>query len=109
MDKSMPECLCRPERVANHFTYIGFFLISPKDSYLLLMLLVLDWVQSYLKCKRTTLYNQLHMQVILFKKHGCNYGVTELQALGVVWAVKHFRSYLYGHRYDVCTDHEALK
>ena len=32
-------------------------LISPKDSYLLLML---DWVQSYLKCKRTTLYNQLH-------------------------------------------------
>ena len=43
------------------------------------------------------------------KKHECNYGVTELEALGVMWAVKHFRSYLYKHRCDVCTDHEALK
>ena len=43
------------------------------------------------------------------QKHECNYGVTELEALGVVWAVKHFRSYLYGHRCDVYSDHEALK
>ena len=43
------------------------------------------------------------------QKHDCNYGATELEVLGVVWAVKHFRSYLYGHRCDVYSDHEALK
>ena len=25
------------------------------------------------------------------------YGITELEALGVVWALKHFRAYLFGH------------
>ena len=41
--------------------------------------------------------------------HEKNYGVTELEALGVVWAVKYFRHYLYGHQCDVYTDHKALK
>ena len=41
--------------------------------------------------------------------HEKNYGVSELEALGVVWAVKQFRHYLYGHKCDVYTDHEALK
>ena len=44
-----------------------------------------------------------------FQNYECNYGITELKALGVVWAVKHFRPYLYGHSYNVYTDHEALK
>ena len=43
------------------------------------------------------------------QKHEQNYGVTELEALGVVWAVRHFRPYLYGHACKVYTDHEALK
>ena len=43
------------------------------------------------------------------QQHERNYGVTELEALGVVWAVKHFRHYLYGNRCDVYTDHEALR
>ena len=42
-------------------------------------------------------------------KHEQNYGITELEGLGVVWAVKHFRPYLYGHFCEVYTDHEALK
>ena len=41
--------------------------------------------------------------------HERNYAATEMEALGVVWAVKHFRQYLYGHRCHVHTDHEALK
>lgn len=41
--------------------------------------------------------------------HERNYGVTELEALGVMWAIKHFRHYLYGSRCDVFTDHEAPK
>lgn len=41
--------------------------------------------------------------------HERNYGSTELEALGVVWAVRHFRQYLYGHTCHVFTDHEALK
>ena len=40
--------------------------------------------------------------------HKGNYGVSELEALAVVWAVKHFQVYLYGHACDVYTDHEAL-
>ena len=41
--------------------------------------------------------------------HERNYGITELEGLGVVWATKHFRPYLYGHHCEVYTDHEALK
>ncbi len=41
--------------------------------------------------------------------HERNYAVTEMEALGVVWAIKHFRQYLYGHHCHVHTDHEALK
>ena len=38
-----------------------------------------------------------------------NYAVTELETLAVVWAVKHFRAYLYGHDVEVVTDHSAVK
>ena len=35
-----------------------------------------------------------------------NYAVTEL---AVVWAIKHFHAYLYGHDVEVVTDHSAVK
>ena len=41
--------------------------------------------------------------------HEKRYRITELEGLGVVWAVKYFRPYLYGHHCDIYTDHEALK
>ena len=39
--------------------------------------------------------------------HERNYGVTELETLGLVWAVKVFRPYLLGHHCIVYTDHAA--
>ena len=38
-----------------------------------------------------------------------NYGITELETLAVVWAVTHFRYYLYGHNVRIFTDHTAVK
>ena len=38
-----------------------------------------------------------------------NYGATELEALGVVWSLRHFRAYLLGHKCIVYTDHAPLK
>ena len=38
-----------------------------------------------------------------------NYAITELETLAVVWAVTHFRYYLYGHNVKIFTDHTAVK
>ena len=43
------------------------------------------------------------------QKHEKNYCSSELEALAVVWAVRHFRPYLYGHTCQLYTDHQALK
>ncbi len=37
------------------------------------------------------------------------YGITDLEALGIVWAPQHFRPYLLGHHSIVYTDHAPLK
>ena len=36
------------------------------------------------------------------------YSVNELELLGVVWSVEHFKYYLYGKHFTVITDHQAL-
>ena len=38
-----------------------------------------------------------------------NYSITDLETLAVVWAIQHFRAYLYGHKVTVVTDHLAVK
>ena len=38
-----------------------------------------------------------------------NYGITDLETLAVVWAVTHFRCYLYGHAVTIYTDHSAVR
>ena len=43
------------------------------------------------------------------QQHETRYWISELEALAVVWATKHFRVYLYGHPCDVYTDHEVLQ
>ena len=39
--------------------------------------------------------------------HEKNYGISELETLGLVWAVRYFRAYLLGHPCTVYTDHAA--
>ena len=36
------------------------------------------------------------------------YSVNELELLGVVWAITHFKCYLYGKHFTVITDQQAL-
>jgi len=42
-------------------------------------------------------------------KHEANYSVTELEELAIVWALRHFRAYLLGHKCIMYTDHSPLK
>src|SRR5581483_1613593 len=36
-----------------------------------------------------------------------NYGITELECLAIIWAVKYFRHYLHGSKFTIITDHSA--
>ena len=36
------------------------------------------------------------------------YSINELELLGVVWSIKHFKYYLYGKPFTMITDHRAL-
>ena len=37
-----------------------------------------------------------------------NYAATQLEQLGVVWAVKYFQKYLLGQPFQIYTDHQAI-
>lgn len=37
-----------------------------------------------------------------------NYGATELEALGVIYAIEHFKPYICGRHFTVVTDHHSL-
>ena len=52
-------------------------------------------------------FPQLRMLVEL-SNNTKKYAITELEALGIMWAVKHFHHYLYGHHCEVHTDHKPL-
>ena len=41
--------------------------------------------------------------------HEQRYGITELETLAVVWSLRHFRAYLYGHKCIVYTYHSPVK
>lgn len=37
-----------------------------------------------------------------------NYNTTEKELLAILWAVKQFRHYVYGHKFNIVTDHKPL-
>ncbi len=37
------------------------------------------------------------------------YSVTHLEALAVVWALRHYRDFVYGYEIMVYTDHQAVR
>jgi hypothetical protein len=42
-------------------------------------------------------------------KAEANYGITDLESLAAVWAISYFRPYLFGQRFTLYTDHQAVK
>ena len=66
-------------------------------------------MQCWSKSRRTNPCTPVAYSSRSLSRHEKNYGITELEALGVVWAVRHFRAYLYGHRCVVYTGHSPLK
>ena len=44
----------------------------------------------------------------MIKESEKHYGISEKECLAVVWAIRYFRIYLYGIKFQVVTDHSAL-
>ena len=44
----------------------------------------------------------------LLSKSECNYSITEKECLALLWATKKFRSFIWGNKVHVFTDHQAL-
>ena len=64
---------------------------------------VWDWGPSFLNDSQMGVVAQITYASHTLQPHEARYGVSELEALAVVWVTRHLRVYLYGHPCDVCT------
>lgn len=77
-------------------------------------ILVTDASRNGLGCILTQLDDNGHEHPVIYasrslKSSESNYGVSKLECLAVIWAVKQFRPYLLGRKFTIITDHSALK
>lgn len=61
----------------------------------------------------TQLHSDTHERIVAFAAHTLSaaerkYSTTEKEALACVWAVERWRTYVWGHRFTLRTDHQAL-
>lgn len=76
-------------------------------------ILVTDASKQGLGCILTQLDENGHEHPVIYasrslKSSEVNYAATKLECLAVVWAVKLFRPYLLGRKFQIITDHSAL-
>ena len=45
----------------------------------------------------------------ILNKHKRNYTVTKRECLAVIFALKQFRAYVYGTKFEIVTDHASLR
>ena len=50
-----------------------------------------------------------HYASKLLKPNERTYGITELECLAIIWSINHFRTYLYGNKFTIFSDNQALK
>ncbi|CAJ0874043.1 15137_t:CDS:2 [Entrophospora sp. SA101] len=66
----------------------------------------------YLGYETLANHNEGNKRVIMYASRQlkpADYTATELECLGIIWAIKHFHSYLSGSKFKLITDHAALK
>ena len=74
----------------------------------------IDWSQKGMDAVRSQVDGDGVEHPICYAFRSCNsaeknYGSCEGECLAVVWAVQHFKEYLFGQLFTLVTDHEPLK
>ena len=67
------------------------------------MLAILEWKQFFPSSRKMVVFILLRS----LGPHERNHGVTELETLGLVWAVRYFCPFLLGHYTVIYTDHSV--
>ena len=104
---TLKKCLCLTTAPVHVLAYPSldkpFILETDAHASILGIGAVLSQVQGDGQCHPVAYANRS------FTAPKCNYSITELETLAVVWAIGHYHSYIYGQDVTVYTDHSAVK